>query len=157
VIGAGPDESAFDALAAALGIAARVVRLGFVPHHEIASRLSAFDLFVLPSETRPHWKEQFGRVLIEALACGVPVVGSDSGSIPEIVRATGGGLVFAEGNADALAAALHSLIEAPAQRRAYADAGGARARALYSQSAVAGRMAQAIAAALPASGTRITT
>ena len=56
------------------------------------------DVLVLPSHTTPTWKEQFGRVIIEALWCGVPVVGSDSGEIPWLIGLTGGGLVFPEGD-----------------------------------------------------------
>ena len=44
---------------------------------------------MLPSLTRPNWKEQFGRVLVEAMACGVPVVGSDSGEIPRVIGEAG--------------------------------------------------------------------
>ena len=43
----------------------------------------------MPSRTLPNWKEQFGRVIIEAMACGVPVVGSDSGAIPDVIGDAG--------------------------------------------------------------------
>ena len=51
---------------------------------------------MLPSLTRPNWKEQFGRVLIEAMASGVPVIGSDSGAIPDVIGQAG--LIFPEGD-----------------------------------------------------------
>ncbi len=54
-------------------------------------------MLALPSRTTPTWKEQFGRVIVEALWCGVPVVGSDSGEIPWLIELTGGGLTFPEG------------------------------------------------------------
>ena len=69
----------------ALPISGQVLQIGFVPHEETPRYLAAFDLLVLPSETQPNWKEQFGRVIVEALACGVPVIGSDSGEIPNLV------------------------------------------------------------------------
>ena len=58
------------------------------------SGYAQLDVLALPSHTTPTWKEQFGRVIVEALWCGVPVVGSDSGEIPWLIELTGGGLVF---------------------------------------------------------------
>ncbi len=70
-------------------------------------RLGELDVLVLPSLTRPNWKEQFGRVLIEAMACGVPVIGSSSGEIPYVIGDAG--LIAAEGNVAALRASLQRL------------------------------------------------
>lgn len=66
------------------------------------------DILVLPSLTTEKWKEQFGRVLIEAMACEVAVVGSSSGEIPEVIG--GGGIIFPENNADSLLSALKLLV-----------------------------------------------
>ena len=85
-------------------------RLGYIPHIEAPLYLSAFDVLVLPSETRPNWKEQFGRVIIEAMACGTPVVGSNSGEIPHLIQETQGGVVFLEGQPKSLAEKLKELI-----------------------------------------------
>ena len=63
--------------------------------------LKSMDVLVLPSRSMPYWKEQFGRVLVEAMACGVPVIGSDSGAIPAVIGDAG--LVFPEGDDRALA------------------------------------------------------
>jgi glycosyltransferase involved in cell wall biosynthesis len=71
----------------------------------------------------PNWKEQFGRVIIEALACAVPVVGSDSGQIPVLLRETEGGLIFKEGDADDLAKTLVGLIAHPEERQKLGQAG----------------------------------
>jgi glycosyltransferase involved in cell wall biosynthesis len=60
------------------------------------------DLLVLPSRTTRTWAEQFGKVLCEALLCGVPVLGSSSGEIPWVIETSGGGRVFPEGNREAL-------------------------------------------------------
>ncbi len=89
-------------------------------------------MVVLPSHTTPTWKEQFGRVIVEALWCGVPVVGSDSGEIPWLIGLTGGGLVFPEGDDAALAAALTELREAPELRRQLAGTGRATVERLFS-------------------------
>jgi glycosyltransferase involved in cell wall biosynthesis len=58
--------------------------------------MNSLDVLVLPSRSRSFWKEQFGRVLIEAMACGVPVIGSSSGEIPNVIGDAG--LVFKEGD-----------------------------------------------------------
>ena len=70
------------------------------------------DVLALPSRTVPKWKEQFGRVIIEAHACAIPVIGSLSGAIPEVIG--GGGLTFAERNPKALAATILRLAADPA-------------------------------------------
>jgi glycosyltransferase involved in cell wall biosynthesis len=116
VVGTGDYESEFMEIARGLGLESRICRVGFVPHPQAPRYLSAFDLLVLPSESRPNWKEQFGRVVVEALACGTPVVGSDSGEIPFVIEATGGGIVFREGDATDLARAILELAQNPEER-----------------------------------------
>jgi glycosyltransferase involved in cell wall biosynthesis len=101
-------------------------------HDQMASGYAQLDVLVLPSHTTPTWKEQFGRVIIEALWCGVPVVGSDSGEIPWLIGLTGGGLVFPEGDRDALARRLIELRENPALRKALASSGRAAVERLFS-------------------------
>jgi glycosyltransferase involved in cell wall biosynthesis len=90
------------------------------------------DVLVLPSRTTPTWKEQFGRVIVEALSCGVPVVGSDSGEIPWLIALTGGGQTFPEGDHRALARELQRLRESPALGRRLAAAGRAAVARLFS-------------------------
>ncbi len=111
VVGSGDYQTEFSHQIDSFGLGDRVDYLGYVPHPEAPAYLSAFDLLVIPSETRANWKEQFGRVIIESMACLTPVVGSNSGEIPNLIEATGGGLVFEEGDADALAAQLSKLIK----------------------------------------------
>ena len=123
VVGTGDWDTAFDARAAALGLSNRVTRIGYVEHTEVPRYYSAFDLLVVPSETQPTWKEQFGRVLVESMACGTAVVGSSSGEIPNVLRRTGGGLVFPERDAGALADTLATLGTAPSRRAALAQRG----------------------------------
>jgi glycosyltransferase involved in cell wall biosynthesis len=86
---------------------------------------------VLPSCTTRVWKEQFGRILVEAMACKVPVVGSDSGAIPEVVG--NAGLIFPEGDVAMLAECLQRLKESPELRHELAERGYVRATTLYSQ------------------------
>jgi glycosyltransferase involved in cell wall biosynthesis len=94
-----------------------------------------FDCLVLPSRSRPNWKEQFGRVLIEAMACGVPVVGSTCGEVPHVIGDAG--LVFPENDAAALAAHLRALCGSAELRADLARRGRARVLAKYTQQQVA--------------------
>jgi L-malate glycosyltransferase len=144
VVGAGPYEADFERLAHELGLSQRIQRVGYIPHEDAPLYLSAFDLLVLPSETRPNWREQFGRVIIEALACGTPVIGSNSGEIPSLLRATGGGLIFPEGRADVLAQQIRRLVEDPALRRESITKGQTRVLAEYTNRSLADRFVLAI-------------
>jgi glycosyltransferase involved in cell wall biosynthesis len=104
-------------------------------HQQMADGYAQLDVLALPSLTTPTWKEQFGRVIVEALWCGVPVVGSDSGEIPWLIELTGGGLTFPEGDAVALAERLARLREDPALRARLAAAGRAKVEQLFTVSA----------------------
>ncbi len=126
VIGSGPLKGRAQQRAAALGIAQRIVWEPGVPSTEMAARMRQFTLLVQPSLTRRHWKEQFGRALMEAMSCGVAVVGSDSGEIPHLIGDAG--VVVPEADAAALRSALGQLL-ADAGRRAELGARG-RARVL---------------------------
>ena len=77
--------------------------------------MNALDALILPSWTVPSWKEQFGRVIIEAQACGTPVIGSNSGAIPEVVDE--GGLLFPERDPAALATAIRQIKANPERAR----------------------------------------
>ena len=148
VVGTGDFEPRFRALLAASGLSDRVDFLGYIPHEETPRYLSAFDFLVLSSETQPNWKEQFGRVITESLACGRPVIGSDSGEIPNLIRSSGGGLVFAEKNGESFADALRSFIMNPSARAAAATRGSLWVNENVSLSAVAKKMAATIARAI---------
>jgi glycosyltransferase involved in cell wall biosynthesis len=115
LVGSGPAKSEWLALARELNIHDRIVWKDPVPHSEVPSLLSAMDVLVLPSSTGQSWKEQFGRVLIEAMACEVPVIGSSSGEIPNVIGDAG--LIFAEGEAEDLGVKLIQLYEHVELRR----------------------------------------
>jgi len=144
VIGTGSFEQEFRSLLSAGGVLDRCVFQGFVPHEETPRFLSAFDFLVLPSETQANWKEQFGRVITESLACGRPVIGSDSGEIPNLIRLSGGGLIFPEKNIVELAKAMRLMIITPSLRKECAMAGDSWVNQNVSLRAVAGRMASTI-------------
>ena len=100
-----------------LGLDNQLIQLDSVKHDQVAQYISAMNTLVLPSETTYQfktltatgWKEQFGHVLIEAMATAIPVIGSDSGEIPNVIADAG--LVFPEGNSDALCDRLSQLID----------------------------------------------
>jgi len=132
----------------------RVRVIDSLTHAQMAAGYAQLDVLALPSRTTPTWKEQFGRVIVEALFCGVPVVGSDSGEIPWLIGITGGGVVFPEGDAGALAAALEDLRARPEERRRLAAAGRAVVERMFSRAAATDALEQLLRGALrqPAAG-----
>ena len=123
-VGGGPLEAELRVWSARHGGRVQVV-IG-VPHGGVPAYLNAMDVMAAPSRTTPHWREQFGRMLVEAFACGVPVVGSDSGEIPHVIEDAGA--VVPEADEAKWAAALAALLESPARRAELADRGLERAR-----------------------------
>ena len=135
LVGAGPLQTSIEARAGELGMRDRVELLGGVPSSRMPEILQSLNVLVLPSRTRPNWKEQFGRALVEAMACEVPVVGSDSGEIPNVIGDAG--LIFPEGNVDALAAHLEALLGSPHLRRDLGGRGRARVLERFTQARIA--------------------
>jgi glycosyltransferase involved in cell wall biosynthesis len=87
-----------------LGLRDRIVFLG--PQEDVAPPLASADVFLLPSET-----ESFGLSALEALACGVPVVGSRVGGLPEVVDDGGSGFLHPVGDFESMAASVIRLVE----------------------------------------------
>jgi len=102
LVGDGPERCPAMALAKELGVAEDIHLLG--QQQEIVSLLSATDVLLLPSE-----KESFGLVALEAMACGVPVVGSNVGGLPEVVD-SGGGILAPVGNVEAMFQAVMAIL-----------------------------------------------
>jgi len=134
VIGDGPQRGALEAQAKRLRVADRVT-FDTLPSGRMASFYQGIDTLAVPSLTRPNWKEQFGRVIIEAMACGVPVIGSDSGAIPDVIGDAG--LIVPEANRTALADALRQLMHDPALRSRLGEQGRRRVLDQYTQAQVA--------------------
>jgi glycosyltransferase involved in cell wall biosynthesis len=135
ILGEGAERPRLVALADKLGINDRVRFLGRRPSTEMPTFYHALDVLVLPSVSRPNWIEQFGRVLIEAMACGVPVIGSTCGEIPNVIGDAG--LVFPEGDVAALRDALAGLAADPGRAADLAQRGRARVLARFTQAQVA--------------------
>ena len=83
--------------------------------------LAACDLLICPSQTRPFWKEQFGRMIVEGFAAGVPVMASDSGEIPRVVGDAG--IILPESDIHAWRDAIESFVDSPASLENFKQAG----------------------------------
>jgi len=135
IVGSGPERETLRAWATQLGIAERVEWIEWIASTEMPAQYHRLDVLVVPSLTRPNWKEQFGRVLIEAMASGVPVIGSDSGAIPNILGEAG--LIVPEGSVTALSDALCKLQHDAYLRKRLGQEGRARVLAHFTHGQVA--------------------
>lgn len=143
LLGRGPLKETLEQEATAAGIRDRIRLVESVPHDDVPRYINLMSTLVLPSETTydfktltaAGWKEQFGHVLIEAMASQVPVIGSDSGEIPFVIQDAG--LVFPEGNAEALADRLRQLLDHPDQQQHFGKLGYERAMTHYTNQALA--------------------
>ena len=134
-IGNGPMKSVLEEQATRLNVSERVTFKSGVPTYEAPQVLQDMDVLVLPSLTRPNWKEQFGRVLAEAMACETPVIGSDSGEIPYVIADAG--LTFPEGNARVLSQRVQQLLDDPELYATLAQKGRQRVLENYTQEQIA--------------------
>jgi L-malate glycosyltransferase len=143
LLGRGPLKQELEERARDGGWRDRLRIIEGVPHDQVQRYINLMSTLVLPSETTQNfktlsatgWKEQFGHVLIEAMACQVPVIGSDSGEIPNVIQTSG--LVFPEGQAEVLGDRLRALIDSPTLQEAVGGKGYTRAMAHYTNRALA--------------------
>ncbi|HEY9804478.1 MAG TPA: hormogonium polysaccharide biosynthesis glycosyltransferase HpsO [Leptolyngbyaceae cyanobacterium] len=143
LLGRGPLQEEIVKVASENHIQDRVILVESVPHNEVANYINLMTTLLLPSETTYKfktltsvgWKEQFGHVLIEAMACKVPVIGSDSGEIPYVIGDAG--LVFPEGDVQALANCLLQLMEKPDLTQELGEKGYQKAMVKYTNKALA--------------------
>lgn len=120
IIGAGPEEGRLRALAQRLGMAERVAFTGVLPQERLPAYYSAADFLILGSS-----REGWPNVLLEAMACGTPVVATRVWGMPEVVGAPAAGVLVGERSAAALRSGIAQLLAAPPDRRAtrrYAEA-----------------------------------
>ena len=94
LVGSGKLEQAIKLRCAELNL--KLIVLPPQKYHRVPEAMNVMDVLVLPSRSTVFWKEQFGRVLIEAMACRIPVIGSNSGDIPNVIG--NAGLIFREGD-----------------------------------------------------------
>ena len=144
LVGSGPIEASLRETAVKLGIEEHVSFVGYVPHEEAPGWLSLFDVLILASETRPNWKEQFGRVILEANACETAVIATESGEIGNVIRSTGGGIIVPEANVAELGRAMLELAENPERTRQLALQGATAVSERYDQAFLASRFITSI-------------
>lgn len=135
ILGSGPLRARLERLGKRLGLAHRLAFRGTLPSTQMPRFYHRLDVLVLPSRSQPNWVEQFGRVLVEAMACGVPVVGSDCGEIPHVI--SDAGLIFPEGDAKALRVCLARLMADRPLQADLARRGRERVLGHYTQAQVA--------------------
>ena len=123
-VGGGPLEADLRAWAAQQGDRVRVCTN--IHHDQVPAYLTAMDILVAPSLTTTQWREQLGRMLIEAFASGIPVVGSNSGEIPHVIEDAG--VIVPEADETAWVATLTALLESPDRRADLAGRGLDRAQ-----------------------------
>jgi phosphatidyl-myo-inositol dimannoside synthase len=123
-VGAGSSEPSLRAWATKHGDKVRICTN--VVHDQVPAYLNAMDVMCAPSQTTPNWKEQFGRMVVEAFASGVAFIGSDSGEIPNVVKDAG--IVVGEKDDAGWSKAIATLLENPGRRAQLAAAGLQRAR-----------------------------
>jgi len=138
IVGDGPIKIQAAKLAAELGMENKIIWGGIIPHKRLSEYMNCFDLFVLPSIPGPNWKEQFGHVVIEAMACQVPVIGSDCGAIPELIGDSG--LVFRAGDDQQLATHIKTTHDNPKLRRDLGFKGRQRVVNNYSDRVIVERL-----------------
>jgi L-malate glycosyltransferase len=124
MVGEGPERASAQALARRLGLADRVRFLGRQDRIEELTGIA--DVFLLPSEL-----ESFGLSALEAMACGVPVVGSDAGGLPEVVKHTETGFLLPVGDIEGMAARSIEILKDDEHWRALGAAARRRAAALF--------------------------
>jgi len=103
-IGAGPEKESYIRLAKDLQVSNQLLILPPMHPAELAKHIAAMNLLALPSHTQTFWKEQYGRVLVEAMAAKVPVIGSQSGAIPYVINDPS--CTFEEGDIQGICAAI---------------------------------------------------
>ncbi len=135
IVGEGSERANWQQLIAKLALNDQVILGERLTSAQMPAFYQNLDVLVLPSRTLPTWKEQFGRVLIEAMSAEVVVVGSDSGEIPNVIGPAG--LVFHEGNHTELGQHLQYLLDNPTERVRLGQAGRQRVLDCYTMASVA--------------------
>ena len=135
IVGDGSERKPFEQSLAQSGLLARAEFTGAISYDSVPALFQQMDVLVVPTETTARIREQFGRVIVEAMATGIPVIGSTCGAIPEVID--GAGLVFPERDAAALADALRRILANADLREEFARVGRRRVEQHYSWDQVA--------------------
>jgi glycosyltransferase involved in cell wall biosynthesis len=135
VVGDGEEREPMKRRLAEHGLLERACFTGAVPYEETPNYFRQIDVLVVPTITTKKIREQFGRVIVEAMACRVPVIGSTCGAIPEVIGDAG--LVFEENNSEDLSAALRRILRDEKMRDDFSKAGRKRVEQNYTWDVVA--------------------
>jgi glycosyltransferase involved in cell wall biosynthesis len=139
IAGGGEEETELRQGCETSGLRSRVHCLGVLDTSGMSSFYSALDVFVLPSLTTARWTEQFGFVLAESMACGVPVIGSNSGAIPEVIGDCG--IIVPENDSKELAVAIQTMANDENRRSRFIKCGRDRFEREFSIHAYAEKIA----------------
>ncbi len=129
LIGDGPDRPVALQLARSLGVERDVFFLG--KQDDVESLLAIADLFLLPSE-----EEAFGLAALEAMSCGVPVIATTVGGVPEVVEDGKCGFLLSPGDIDGMARACLTLLNEPSRHAEFRRAARGRAVSLFDTSLI---------------------
>jgi phosphatidylinositol alpha-1,6-mannosyltransferase len=132
IVGDGEERHRLETMAVDIGASPFVNFVGVVPADELPTYYAAADIFCHPNRVDGHDVEGFGIVFLEAAAARLPVVGGDSGGVPEAVDRDITGLLVSGTDAGELTSALRTLVDDPALRKLMGDAGSARVSAHFS-------------------------
>lgn len=132
-IGTGPLEEEIRQWASGNNDKVRIVNNAC--HNDVPRYLNAIDILCAPSQTMPNWREQFGRMIVESFACGVSVIGSNSGEIPYVIGDAG--IVVGEKDEDGWVEAIERVLGDDQLRKRFAQEGRRRAVEQYSWKVVA--------------------
>jgi glycosyltransferase involved in cell wall biosynthesis len=135
VIGSGSELDALRTEAKAAAVIDQVEFTGALSQDEALQRIAGLDVVLVPSLTTAHWKEQFGRVAVQAMAHGAAVIASDSGSLREVVADAG--VLIPEGDVDGFAHELRRLLDEPRRRAELSERARVRALEHFSWNVVA--------------------
>ena len=133
--GRGPYKAQLVSEIQSLGLSEKIKFIEGLTHEQMPSLMNALDIFVLPSLARKHWREQFGHVLIEAMACGVPCIGTETDPIDVVIG--DGGLTFKMGDALDLAKKIRHAFEVPTDLKLYSQHAIKRVEQHYTNDSIA--------------------
>lgn len=116
------------------------IKVTSVPYRQIHTVYQSADLFFLPSRTTATWEEQYGMALVEAMACSLSIVTTQTGAISEVVGSVG--ITLREGDTTSMAKAIKGLFKKGSAHETMSKAGLSRARSLYDRDKVARKLAK---------------
>lgn len=138
IAGTGPEKAAMARMIESCGLRERIRLVGKFPYDMVPKLYNAADAFILPSIPTPYWQEQFGMVLVEAMASGLPVISTLSGSIPEVIG--DGGILIQPNDPLSIYHEVKHLAMDDQARKKFSNKGRERALEMFDARTVSGRI-----------------